>query len=256
MEEEKSEEWLTTTNRFVAFFDILGFKDLVARKSHEEIHELLTKISDIQEILTKKIYKTDGNISIANFSDSIIIFSKDDSTATFFFDFLFTISYLFAKAIEYTIPLKGAIALGQISVDKKKQLYFGQPIIDAYLLEEELNYLGIIAHNSIDNYINSDEQRKALFNIDLSTLFETSTPLKSGKISHINVNWFSMIGILETKDLKSIDFNLALNKIKNLKCNISGPPRKYIDNTLDVLENLKERIETLSKEENHMRDLV
>ena len=34
---EKRTNWIPTDKRFVAFFDILGFKDLVMRTSHSEI---------------------------------------------------------------------------------------------------------------------------------------------------------------------------------------------------------------------------
>lgn len=38
-------KWEIKDTRFVAFLDILGFKDLVYRKTHDEIYTLLTTIS-------------------------------------------------------------------------------------------------------------------------------------------------------------------------------------------------------------------
>lgn len=45
---EMVKDWDLTANRFVAFFDILGFKDLIAREKSEKIFELLRILSAIR----------------------------------------------------------------------------------------------------------------------------------------------------------------------------------------------------------------
>ncbi len=74
-------KWEITDKRFVAYIDILGFKDWVARSTHEEIYEKLLVISDRKislENLSKKEgitkYIGNGDIYTVSFSDSIIIF--------------------------------------------------------------------------------------------------------------------------------------------------------------------------------------
>jgi len=239
--------WKTTDNRFVAFIDILGFKDKVMRDSHEEIYSQLSKISRtkqyIEEVSNNPIFMRkfgDSDTFIVNFSDSIIVFSKNDSIGNFNF-FLEVITYLFSNAINNKIPLKGGISHGKISVNKTEQIYFGQPIIDAYSIEEDVNYLGIVAHNSIDKYISLNI--KQLNPSELSVmLFEEKTPLKSGQIEHLNINWFR--GLYTTPN-KEERINYIKSTLKDFKSTVSGSPRRYIDNTVDIFE--KTQIKQIKK---------
>ena len=225
--------WKTTDNRFVAFFDILGFRDLVMRENHKDIYNKLSKLSDTTELLRRapsipSITKEYGESDIytVSFSDSIIFFSKNGDISNFRF-FLFAIRLFFADAIKQKIPIKGGLAYGQISINKSKQIYFGQPIIDSYLIEEDVNYFGIVAHNSIDKYINSIEDDSVLENIN-KMFIELKTPLKCGEITHNNINWFSYSGF-DTKQ-KLIEL------LNSFKQTVSGSPRRYLDNTLKVID--------------------
>lgn len=219
------EEWNVTTNRFVAYLDILGFKDKVMRNTHENIYDELTNIVSIRNVCSLQEQVADNgdpSVFMATFSDSIIIFSSDDTIFSFEY-FLSCLRFLFNRTIKRKIPLKGCIAHGKISVDKVDQIYFGQPIIDAYLLEEELNYMGIICHNSIDKYLiniskKDDEKWSKYF------LFKSITPLKSSKITHFNVNWFQHGQDTIEEDILELFY-----------ATVSGSARRYIDNTIEML---------------------
>jgi hypothetical protein len=238
-EKTKITRWKVTDNRFVAFLDILGFKDMVARNSHHEIYQLLQKLSEIKETVQKapvnpKIKKQVGDVEVfvVNFSDSIVIFSKNDDINNFHY-FILATRWIFTSAIKNGIPIKGGFAHGNISVNKTEQIYFGQPIIDAYLIEEEVNYFGIVAHNSIDKYVSSirKDENQAKFS---DVMFEAVTPLKCGKIVHTNINWFRI--------MKPTNFEELRKKIEDFRFSSTGSPRRYIDNTLEVLEGIKETI--------------
>jgi hypothetical protein len=242
MEEKKATRtnWKTTDKRFVAFIDILGFKDLVSKNNHAEIYEQLSKISKTKKFLENiaengKIlekYK-DAEIYIVSFSDSIVIFSKNDDINNFYF-FLLAVRWLFAKTIEAKIPIKGGLAHGEVSLNKSEQIYFGQAIIDAFMMEEDVNYIGVVAHNTIDNYININKIELQKTRDKLSeVLFEDKTPLKCGNINHLNLNWF-MKAVISKEELTDIEKTKRINElITNFKYNTSGSPRKYIDNTID-----------------------
>jgi hypothetical protein len=235
MEKDKTTNWLPTDKRFVAFIDILGFKDLVMRNSHSHIYDLLSEISKLRSLIDNWKDKNDGRYSNAemytvSFSDSIVVFSKSDTIEDFDL-FTFGIKWLFSGAIEKSIPLKGSMAYGEISINKSNQIYFGQPIIDAYILEEEVNYFGVVAHNSIEKYYH-DNIEKSVSGLILS---EFKTPLKCGTISHLNLLWF--INELEPKT----DYDSLKEKIKNFQFNISGSPRRYIDNTLNIIEIIQKQ---------------
>jgi len=180
---ESRTNWKPTDNRFVAFLDILGFKDLVMRKSHEDIYQTLNQLSKSKKLIEKatqldSISKnlSDVEVYVVSFSDSIVIFSKNDSLENFNY-FLLATRWFFTGAFSKQIPIKGAMAHGEISLNKKEQIYFGQPIIDAYLMEEDVNYMGVVAHNSIDEYVSNIKDKKTLNRIE-GILFEAKTPLK------------------------------------------------------------------------------
>ncbi|WP_291048101.1 MULTISPECIES: hypothetical protein, partial [unclassified Empedobacter] len=93
--------WKTTDFRFVAFLDILGFKDSIMRNTHDEIYSRLTSINKFKKSIEKTNYSThldgcysDTEVYIVNFSDSIVIFSKNDDKYNFEY-FLIMVRYLF-----------------------------------------------------------------------------------------------------------------------------------------------------------------
>ena len=208
--------WKPTDNRFVAFLDILGFKDLVMRKSHEEIYQTLKLISEskglVEEAANKLDIVGDAEVYVVSFSDSIVIFSKNDNIENFKY-FLLATRWLFTGAFEKQIPIKGAIAHGEISLNKTEQIYFGQPIIDAYLIEEDVNYMGVVAHNSIDEYISKINNKKDLNYIN-DILFEEKTPLKCGLLTHMNLNWFKIIKDEDKEDIDILHIKAKINLFK------------------------------------------
>ena len=191
--------------RFVVFLDIMGFKDRVARSSAETLYSELTDFNrDITNIInsTKKVQLDDLNqqsgvsdialdtkeegahdILLAQFSDSIVLFSSDNTRES-----LVAISNV-AKRImqsamdrEKPIPLKGALAEGNITCDMPKQLFFGQALIDAYLLEENVQYYGVAVHHSAE---------KSVMDYGGALFKDTLIPLKSGKINHYELVWYN-----------------------------------------------------------------
>lgn len=209
-----------TRNRFVAFLDIMGFKDRVARNDHDEIlKELEIFQSNISQYVS---YHSDANVQLALFSDSILIYSQDDSS-----DSLHALaditSHIMMYAIqqEKPIPLKGAIAAGRMTCNQIKQLYFGQALIDAFLLEENVKYYGVLVHHSAEKYLQLN---------DFPEFRDVKAPLKGGEISHYELNWYSTAIKPGENNPKTVD-----DCLKNLRLTVSDEPRKYIDNTQKVM---------------------
>ena len=237
--ESKEKNWITTDKRFIVFLDIMVFKDFVARNSHEHVYDIMTKLSKARELIDSFNVDqfgtnfSDKGLYTTSFSDSIILFSKDNSISSFELITAAT-EFLMSEAMKDAIPMKGSIAYGTISVNKAKQIYFGQPLIDAYLLQEEVNYYGVVAHNSIDAFITENIN---YFDQELKDSYkEIKTPLKSGMINHRNILWFkALLELNEDESVISIRFAEILNKLKSIT---SGAPRKYIDNTEDVFRKV------------------
>lgn len=205
-----------TTDRFIVFLDIMGFKDRVARTDHDS---LLSQLEKLNSEISKHINNNkEHGIKLSQFSDSILIYSSNSSTKS-----LESISKVTCNVMQTAIkagfPLKGAIAKGKITCDTIKQLYFGQALIDAYLLEENVKYYGVLAHNSVEADIKK---------LDSQTLFhDIEAPLKSGTVCHYELAWH-----IADRDASKSD----LTKIRET---VSGDPRKYIDNTLKVIDSYK-----------------
>ena len=254
--EFKKSNWKTTDKRFVAFLDILGFKDKVMRNTHNEIYDDLSKLSRVKSYLEQVASQTseaeiyqDADIYIVSFSDSIVIFSKNDDYENFEF-FLISLRYFFSNAIAHKIAIKGGMAYGDISLNKKEQIYFGQPIIDAYLIEEDVNYFGVVAHNSIDKYIDENNSKILTSKIIKQILFKGKTPLKCGKINHTNLDWFAMPLNFEKKDVETESdletdeereqrkHKQVIYELEQFNLTVSGSARRYVDNTIELFMDL------------------
>lgn len=227
--------WETKAKRFVVFLDIMGFKDFIYRNPHEVVYEKLLFLSKRKEALEKaseSIGKDCLNSAIysTSFSDSIIMFSKDDSSACFE-SISAAAAFLVKEALTHYIPIKGGIAYGQITVNKSQQIFFGQPIIDAYEMQEDVYYYGIAAHHTINNYLTLHHSDISLWTYNV-LYKEILTPLKSGKINHHNINWFEFTTGLSGRNKEKghllPQFNATMCELKS---RTSGAPRKYIDNT-------------------------
>ena len=160
--------------------------------------------------------ETENNgIMLAQFSDSIVLFSQNDSKED-----LLVICDVAAKIIKTAIhrnrpiPLKGALAEGIITCDMSKQLFFGQALIDAYLLEENVQYYGIVVHHTAEQSI-LDSKSDLFHNVKV--------PLKSGNIEHYEVVWY--------KDY----VDEARKGLERIRLSVSDSPRKYIDNTKMII---------------------
>lgn len=230
----KDKEWINTTERFVAFFDILGFKDLVNRNSHYEILKKLTTLkSTLINLENEGPFRIDNNIEMdlknntrsVTFSDSIIIFSKGNTEGDAI-KIIYDCNYILKTAIENGISIKGAISFGEITVDFNSNLFFGQALIDSFLLHEDFEMLNVIIDHNAENQI---------FNLGMLELLKIytivyNTPMKYGKVKH---------KLLKPKDKFIED---RMKSITKLYKNTSGKPRKYIDNTIEYFSFLNSKI--------------
>ncbi len=230
---KQKNNWNPTDNRFVCFLDIMGFKDLVMRNSHKEIYDLLLDLSKNRESLEDINFLPKGydldSLKTVSFSDSIVIFTKTDSVKCFELLSL-SVSWLFAKAIESGIAMKGCIAHGETSINISRQIFFGQTIIDSYLLQEDVAFYGILIHNTVENFISKNK----IIPVVLDRYKDCKAPLKSGKIGHLILDWTA--AFTEEREI-SIKENAHL-VLKALRNKTSGAPRKYIDNTIEVINEI------------------
>lgn len=215
----KQNDWLDDCKRFVGFFDIMGFKNMLSRDGH-------ASVKDKMDIMNKIILTIQEKTPVLPvfFSDSVLLVSKDDSENAAQ-KIIKASTWLICKALENKIPMRGSIAYGLQTADFKKSIHFGQSLIDAFFLQEELHFYGGILHHTFEAFlknINIIEEGIAP-NITLKHCF---TPLKSGNTKHYYLDW--------TKALINKD---KFSVVSDLYNTASGSKRIYVDNTIKILEH-------------------
>lgn len=222
-----------TSNVFVAFLDILGFKDLVERNTHEQLEEIYSKFftgveknSELFELLSQ-ILKNDKGINTTVqsviISDSIVLWSIDDTIDNFNM-LVMAVRLLIIQSFGQGIPLRGAITRGPLSVSTDKSIQiFGKSLTKAYTLESQMELAGCMIDDECMKYVlEINEENKIFQNLNKSnSIVQYLMPKKHGEIkNHYLINWVSPFRsnyIIESfsQHNKSIN-NWAVNyKIKN-----------------------------------------
>jgi hypothetical protein len=144
--------------RFVAFFDLLGFKSWVLEEGSAEVFEyvrgflnLMIRASLPGSIVNPdmSVEVKDSNIAFVNFSDSILFYTKDDSDECFEMMLKVTSEFMNGVICGPSRLMRGAIAHGLFFADPESNAYVGKAMIDAYLLEEAQTWLSISFHNTV-----------------------------------------------------------------------------------------------------------
>lgn len=230
--------WKNTCKRYVAFLDIMGFRDMVFRESHDVVKgklESLRPTIEMMKVITEVHLSKENNKSLdqafgvfpVTFSDSIIMISYDESNASAM-SILGSILYISQQAFEKGIPMKGAVACGEMTADIEGSLYFGKPLIDAFELQQELQLYGVILHHTCERQIND------LKSLGDKGVVKYSVPMKLGAITHYILDWTPLFE--DTKE--------SINAVSNLYNTVSGSPRIYVDNTVEFVQwRVKKRTE-------------
>lgn len=225
--------WDVSSNRYVAFIDIMGFKNMVATRTSNEIHKMMKGIQGKIKILETlpwkekiKEYVDGAEIKATTYSDSIMIYTKDDSEESANL-MLITMSSLTSYLLRYTIPFKGAIAFGDMTLDRENSIFFGQPLIDAFQLQEELLFYGMIIHGSAEKHISYSTDAYLEFRNNF--LIEYQCPLKNGSASHRAVIPLYTLNAMNTAAQNRQQ--QMVDSLEKMRYTTSGHLRKYIDNT-------------------------
>lgn len=239
---DKTKSWEITADRYVGFIDIMGFKDMLTRRPHDEVYEIMQNVSkSVNSILSvfsvdyESEVDNDTNITMILFSDSIMVFTRDNEQHSLE-NLVAATSTLSDAFFADGIPHKGAIAYGKMTLDFGKSIFFGQPLVDSYLLQEELKFYGIVVHGTAEEIgdINDDE-----------SVIEYNCPFKIGVAKHLTI----APGISLTEEFQEETVDNLIEKVSKFRVTTSGSLRKYIDNTLDYLEFVRKEGQRILKED-------
>lgn len=227
-------QW-SRSHHYVLLMDIMGFKDKVYNIPHYELEDILitfqTKNNKIKPLLNSA---SGGELMrISHFSDSIIIATFDAGKKSLN-RLIKAAAILMRNALESGIALRGVISKGLLTFDKDRNLYFGKPIVDAHLLEGQINLYGIIVHHTAEEDI-KELVKNPLTNRDRKVkyipIMRADVPFKNGLGSHYCVAYHLINSQLHEENVTDETIRL----IEALYPTVSGEPRVYVDHTIKCL---------------------
>jgi hypothetical protein len=212
---------------FVAFLDIMGYKQIVKNNTHEELKDIYfydVSTFTAYNYLPQKVLRSGGkyklldeakriNVKSLMVSDSVIVWTPDDSMQSFH-DILFKVNYMLVESVLKGFPMRAGICVGPISlfveddVNTYTQLILlGKPIVDAYEISDKQNWIGcVIDKKCIEKYKEYEIQYSGdnLVNLDYlinnKILLKYKVPKKTGSIEEEYVpNWTLYPGSLLSK---------------------------------------------------------
>jgi hypothetical protein len=250
--------------KLVGFLDILGFSDLVANNSFEQ----LGKIYKIFEsgykngvTLNKYVRTSNGiiqdfsdcHIQAIQISDSIIVWTKEETVRSYY-DLIITVRELLGHGIFSGLPLRACIHYGEFgnhinfhSEEISTNTFYGKSITTSYKKCESQSWSGgfmtqeaVEAYKKIIESLN-DDHLISLTNIDalqrkhFLKLFEV--PFKNGETSEeYCINWVNWQNPKKTQQglIKAFsEFNKS-TKSKRVK--------EIIENTIKFWDSCPERV--------------
>lgn len=223
--------WTEDKDRLILYADIMGFKDTIFSNTHADLKKRLLSFRKSFEMKIKPL-RTGDYMRFVQFSDSIIIVVNGiDSKMVNLVTKAGII--LMHEAMKAEFPIKGVLSQGMFTYDEDNELYFGRPLVNASLLHDELYYYGIVVHHSAEKIIKNN------ISIDCPYMI-SSVNLKKGKTSHYHLIWNMMKIDLSPGNITD-DATKWLEKIQE---SVSGAPRIYIDNTIEIIKNDSEKFMT------------
>jgi hypothetical protein len=155
MENTENKNSFTAKNRWLAYFDILGFKNLIKNCGAMGAC-LLCYDSAINNINQNQ----NDNVHAVWFSDTFLFYADDDS-----YDSFTRLSRLasgfFYEMFTNLIPMRGCINCGELLAEEETGKYLGQGLIDAYQQSESQQIIGLTmtpdAKNKLNEYSASNK---------------------------------------------------------------------------------------------------
>ncbi len=217
----------------------MGFKE---RVKSTDFSDLQNQFNDLCSKLKNRIspLTTGEHLVYYQFSDSIVL-TTDEATPKGLNLIIRAGATIMKESMKEKFPINGAIAKGKFSCDTEKNIFFGQALVDAYLLQSTLFYYGLAVHPNVDVDIKKfmsrpNEQYKKTSKL----IFPIPIPLKGGSALYYNINWNLLGANNDIKDTTR-DAQRLLNDLE--KGTTIGNPRIYIENTRQIIDNVKSKFD-------------
>jgi hypothetical protein len=202
-------DWPITAERYVAFIDIMGFRNFLLKTPTDKVYRIMRALHDRARLAEKQargmlgvsaaatpIFERERKgtefIRVVQFSDSIVAFTRDASSISSIAIRLASMGFIF-EGISARIPLRGAIARGECTVDFRHSIFFGQPIVDAYELSEDQQWYGVVEHENCEPKQEGEASVAEIQSDEVSLSEPHYVPLKSGNRDLCVLNWPAFI---------------------------------------------------------------
>ena len=137
----------------IALCDMLGFSKLVRGNQlntvvenvlgwfRKVLHFSINKDEWLETVPPFDDIDKNSKIGLAWFSDTILLFTREDSDESLR-ELLQTVAWLLFATINSTTRMRAGIAYGDAFIDPQNAMYVGIPIIDAYQMEQKQQWAG------------------------------------------------------------------------------------------------------------------
>lgn len=180
---------------YVAFLDILGFKQIVDNNHHQALESLYDTFSDY--IVTKTTELSDkyalheglGKVHCTIVSDSIVMWTENTNVNSFV-HLSILVSKMLVAGFMADMPLRGGISKGEITVKETNlgRTIFGKALTEAYTLETIQQWSGCVIKPGIIEECMADHQFKDLLENDFHCI-QYDVPTKTGSQKFWCLNW-------------------------------------------------------------------
>lgn len=225
----KEEDKWEKGEKILVYFDIMGFRAKMSKTTHENLFEKITRLHEDWE----KKSKPYGDVKIIQFSDTLIAVVNGVGK-----DCLNRITKASIRIIQCALKsgfaIKGVMAQGEFSINEKKQIYFGRPLVDAYELFDDVHFYGVLVHDTAEGTVKKYASEKIPY-------LEGIVPLKKSRPNHCYLGWWMLDEKLYAK--KNVK---AQEWIDHLEESASGNTRMYMLNTRELIKNEENKILNVS----------
>jgi hypothetical protein len=247
-------------NRFIAYFDYLGFKDFIENNDLDYQKQIVgNNFRDMELALSNGQTKnmpsgryiadiSESKINCINFSDTIVFWTNDDSEASL--QELLQVAHKFNwQAIDFFFPVRGAVVYGELEYVGYKQhndgggLYninsvYGKGLVKAHLKAEIQNWAGTVLDESL-----VDELSKRDLDVDVyleGFAKKYKVPYKNGIDLPEEYVFRIISGSLNDEALKNYRNGIVENFGRHKKSLDHPGAKEKLANTINFLESFHE----------------
>lgn len=244
---------------FLAYFDVLGFKEIVKNNSLKDLNKIFSNLlRDTQTASSGENYiQAQPGLIVADMkkqkvhclhiSDSVLFWTDTDSDEDF--TELAKVCYtLYWRSLQLFIPLKGCVVHGEIEfrpfqyknedgkIFQNSSLY-GKGLVDAYLKADQINYVGCYLDKSVLEKVDDTLITNLIYD---QMLCYYKVPFKGNCYSYEHV--FRPI----KGNHNEVSFRNSGQHIKELfsyfskMTNFSDSVMTKLNNTIDFIEHFRE----------------